>query len=180
MEKDRQFRYCQGHAPWLGGVGKPLPTELVPRKERVVATEKPHPSMLPLICVYRSYDLVRDRQGNVLRVVFNAPICAQHALRRFRGDRSEPRYPNRFGEPLCEAHRIYANDLHAFPDVTDAAGSWARSELDEKQESCQDELVQLMHQSHDESSSTTESMKAARLLLSNMSGSPPAPLPLRR
>lgn len=136
-EKDPAKRHCANHSPQamlqtlnaqearrnsLGFTGK-KPTKVKKRTQR-------NPFSISLICVFKSYELIRNPiTHDVDRCVQSSQICAKHAPRRHRGDRSQPRFPNRFGEPLCPEHAIHANDEWAFPGEAPRV----LSELEEEQ-----------------------------------------------
>lgn len=70
---------------------------------------------LPLVCIYRYHEVIRNKHTfSVERIVFNTQICGRKAPRN-RGKLNQPAFPNRFGEPLCEHHKIWANSEEAFP-----------------------------------------------------------------
>lgn len=68
---------------------------------------------LPLACVFRSFEVVRTSAAK--RVVHSKSICGRWAPRDVR-NHQVPKFPNRFGDPLCAEHRTYADDENAFPD----------------------------------------------------------------
>lgn len=73
-----------------------------------------------LACVFRPYELFRSKTGGeVVAVLPAGPLCLAPAPRRLRGDRSMPRHPNLYGDPLCERHRGYAGDARAFERSVD-------------------------------------------------------------
>src|SRR5262245_7222667 len=72
---------------------------------------KRNPFSIPLVCHYRAYVKLRDHE----RVIRNKTMCGRIAPRRSTGDRSQPKYPSRTGDPLCRTHRIHANDPVNFP-----------------------------------------------------------------
>lgn len=90
--------------------------------------------VFPLLCVYKEIVVVEARGGEPRRVTMATELCGAEAARRFKGDRSLPRYPNRHGDPLCERHRIWANNLDAFPDEPGFIGCIAKSEAEEEAE----------------------------------------------
>lgn len=119
-EKDPALRYCTYHSPAKIAQRRAFTeantrkTPLKPRKAQR------NPFFLPLVCVFRPFEIIRkgihnhrSEEKRVVRVTTD--ICGVHAPRK-RSDRSLPKYPNRFGEPLCEAHRSFARDKNAFPD----------------------------------------------------------------
>lgn len=115
-EKEREKRYCAYHSPEnkaLLAPGQKRWTEaaVARRKPGFVPKKIGRVETVPLICVFKEYEVTRDN-----RVVFQRGICGEKAPRRLSGDRTLPRYPNRFGEPLCEDHKHLGDDLRAFPD----------------------------------------------------------------
>ena len=71
----------------------------------------------PLVCVYRFHEVIRNKRDfTIERIVFKAQICGAAAPRN-RSKLNEPAFPNRFGDPLCERHKIWANNKEAFPGV---------------------------------------------------------------
>lgn len=84
---------------------------------------------LPLICMYKPYEAVRDPiSGEILRVVYTAGICGAVAPRRRTAPRSHPRHPSRLGDPLCEHHAHTAQDELAFPGEPTAVWTDERRE----------------------------------------------------
>lgn len=72
--------------------------------------------VIPLLCVYKRHQVIRDPLSHeVLRVVRSGGMCLDKSPRN-ESDDSKPQYANRFGEPLCEEHRMMARDPHAFAD----------------------------------------------------------------
>lgn len=104
-EPDPRMRHCVYHSPEarLRAARLPRPPKKHPEPK------KPRGMRLPLTCVFRPFEVVD--QGR--RTVYVGCLCGAKAPRR---PNLEPRYPNRFGEPLCEDHASYARSRHAFPD----------------------------------------------------------------
>lgn len=88
----------------------------------------------PLICVFPAYTLQLLPGVKEPSAIMNGTICGLVAPRRVKGDRSAPKYPNRFGEPLCVLHRADGDDILAFPDAAGvpSAASYEAAETTEK------------------------------------------------
>ena len=70
---------------------------------------------ISLTCVYKYHEVIRNKHNfKVDRIIYNGKICGRKAPRN-RGKLAEPAFPNRFGEPLCEHHKIWAQSEEAFP-----------------------------------------------------------------
>lgn len=113
-EHDIQLRHCKHHSP--EAVQHLLQLNKESTQGKNLKQLKGNPFSLPLVCVFKPYSVVRNKETHeVIRVVFTGNMCCTKAPRRIRGDRSKPRHPNRFGEPLCQEHAKHADDECAFP-----------------------------------------------------------------
>lgn len=71
---------------------------------------------LPLLCVYRAYELRRDpRTDELIEVVYTKPMCLKKAPRH-RARLDDAAFPNRYGEPLCRDHAHLGEDRYAYRD----------------------------------------------------------------
>lgn len=130
-ERDISKRTCVYHSP----AAKKQRADFEKKAKKAAKRRTPHvPRLryLPLICMYKPYEAIRDPVSNeVLRVVYTSGICGATAPRRRTAPRSEPRYPSRLGDPLCEHHAHTAQDELAFP------GESAKVWVDERREELQ-------------------------------------------
>ena len=124
---------------------RPSPVAIVKRVHRDVPSRPAHHlDACGLVCVFRPYERLPLAGGDV-RIVRDKRVCGRSAPRRRTGDRKFPRHPNRFGEPLCFSHRIYADDLYVFPDEPGALGAArTRSERTEAVERRVEAFMRLM------------------------------------
>ena len=158
LERDIQLRVCSYHAPW--GSAR---TNQKPKAPPTSAVKgKASPFALPLICAFHSFE-VRPN-GQVLR---SPHICGKPAPRRYAGDRSLPRHPSRFGDPLCEEHRRFARDERAFPDEG-AELDAIPSELEEERGAHSDALQAMLHEALDEIARLEEEARAKAKMQSEM------------
>lgn len=115
------MRYCKKHTPARMMAQR---RNLKPAAQNSEKNSQPF-DPVPLVCFYKPYELA---SGD--RVVFAAKICGRPAPRRALGDRSLPKYPNRFNEPLCKAHAHLANDERAFPGETPEVPAWPNEKVE--------------------------------------------------
>lgn len=115
------------------------------RKDGFVERSKPRRKLVThgLSCVYKPFVLEKQRGSGDTRVVYVGGICGAPAPKRLTGDRSQPRFPNRFGEPLCAEHARYAFDPHAFPPDPSFPDVGVEGELGEDNERRRRELGRL-------------------------------------
>lgn len=114
------MRYCKLHPP-----RKMMAQRQNLKPKLPTPSKKPEAfDPVPLVCFYKAYHVVGDR------AVFAKGICGLPAPRRSRGDRSLPKYPNRFNEPLCSAHAHFANDEQAFPGDAPEVPAWPNEKIE--------------------------------------------------
>ena len=125
-ERDEALRYCRFCAPWQHKIATHGKVVVNPRPLRFVGA---------LACVFRPYELVASKTGGEAEVLAAGTLCLAPAPRRLRGERSSPRHPNLYGDPLCERHRGYASDARAFERSVDGPPtSVVRSEEAERRD----------------------------------------------
>ena len=131
-ERDPALRHCAYHSPIAEGIRSDFTKKARAAAETRKSTEKVSKIRFaaPLVCVYKEHEAVTSANGEVLRVVFLKDICGEKAPRRHR-NKNEPRYPNRFGEPLCLSHAVWADDAHAFPGPEELLSSLEDERVEE-------------------------------------------------
>lgn len=145
-EPDKRLRWCQFHISWgIAGAGSAHHRQPPKVSPTASVKGKASPFAIPLICAFHTFHVTPD--DRVLRMPY---ICGKPAPRRLRGDRNLPRFPNRYGDPLCEEHRRYADDERAFPDEEGATLSSARDERAEEQQAKSKMLHAMLHQAIDD------------------------------
>lgn len=144
IERDIRKRYCRFHSPEAKRQFKTMKNWKEPKKLGPIQKRRINKLFLPLLCVYKNYEKIYSKSDPsvIERVVYTSELCLERAPRRWRGDKSKPRFPNRFGEPLCKLHSIHADDDFAFPG--ELVGNEKHSnELVEIAEQYQNQLIQL-------------------------------------
>ena len=165
-EPDLEKRHCHYHSPEAFARRQDFIDKHATRAPDKPVKAQLNPFFLPLVCVFRPYEVMVDHHSDGSRVCFTkTAICGALAPRR-PSRRSLPRYPNRFGDPLCEEHSHYARDERAFPgDVTEVL----RDEAEVKRQEALSVLKNMMARGAGE----LTSLRAAGLLASNMRSKAP-------
>lgn len=143
MERDSSLRCCWLHSPEAKERQRIFKERYIVTIEKKFKRAKKNSYFLPLLCVFRPYQIIEEDN----RVIFVREMCLAKASRRIRGNKDLPRYPNRFGEPLCKEHAHYAQDEKAFPGKVSNSKIWVNEELEEQDKEINN-LINMMRRSN--------------------------------